>query len=148
TYDIVEDTCQDGIFNGSDSILHNAITVAFPSDVPPLPSPAIAAMKAGAQQQADHWEEAALMYEHVLKFGMKTMDTTLTKPLSDYLKYACSMSSPGAAVEDSCPAFGIEELRKAGLLQIVNKSLHYAGIAADPPDPDFEGPSVPGSIES
>ena len=42
SYDIVEDTCQDGTFNGSDSVLRNAFTVEFPDGVPPLPSAAIA----------------------------------------------------------------------------------------------------------
>jgi len=62
TYDIIEDTCQDGVVDGSDSILSNAFEVVIPTDVPVLPDPRIQQMKSGATAQEAHFASTAKAY--------------------------------------------------------------------------------------
>ncbi|NLE99072.1 MAG: hypothetical protein GX596_13960, partial [Propionibacterium sp.] len=153
TYDIVEDTCQDGIFNGTDSILSNAFEVVIPTDIPVLPDPQIQAMKSGATAQAEHWASAALAYE---AFFAATTAYSLISDATNfqgfYLTYVCAFlpEIEGSPVSPWCPtvsASDVMRLQAAVVKTIVDRSSHYRGIAADPPDPNFQDPSVPGPRE-
>ncbi|MCB7135811.1 PKD domain-containing protein [Cellulosimicrobium marinum] len=160
TYDVVEDTCQNGVFDGSDSIQREAFSVAIPSSVPDLPSGAIAAMKSAAAAEADHWREAALAYT-VLFTVYSTYELVSAAMVRDmagfmqfYLTYVCSTplvpAAPGGApVSPWCPTVSIQDtlrLQMEVVRTVVNHSRHYEGIAADPPDPDFADPVLPGTV--
>lgn len=149
TYDIVEDTCQDGVFDGSDTILRDAFEVVIPTDVPVLPDPRIQQLKSAATAQAEHWTSAAQAY--ALLFA----GTTAYSLVSDarnlagfYLTYVCSFlpSISGGPVDVYCPTVGPRDLIRLQLdvvKTIVDRASYYNGIAADPPDPDFAAPAVP-----
>lgn len=150
TYDVVEDTCQNGVFDGSDSILPNAFTVTIPTDVPVLPSAAIAAMKGDAAAQRDHWVEAAEAYSALFAAYMTySLVSDAFDPLGFYLTYVCSVPGLMPTVPDSpitiwCPTLSIQDTLRLQLevvKTIVDKAANYAGIAADPPDPDFLEPA-------
>ncbi|GEM_PF-1790686 len=158
TYDVVEDTCQNGVFDGSDTILREAFSVRFPSDVPPLPDPAIAAMKAGATDQAEHWRTAAYAYAALLSAHIGySMASGFTGPglggklVNFYLTYVCLAIPTPYPADWYCPTVGVNlmtELYVGVVLTILNQSDHYAGIAADPPDPDFVGPALVGPVDT
>ncbi|WP_454042299.1 PKD domain-containing protein [Cellulosimicrobium sp. Marseille-Q8652] len=160
TYDVVEDTCQNGVFDGSDSIRREAFSVAIPSSVPDLPGGAIAAMKSAASAEADHWRDAALAYT-VLFTAYSTYELVSSAMVRDmkgfmmfYLTYVCSTplvpAAPGGSpVSPWCPTVSIQDtlrLQMEVVRTVVNHSRHYEGIAADPPDPDFVDPALPGPV--
>lgn len=163
TYDIVEDTCQDGVFDSSngeqgfDSILTNAFTVEYPGGVPPLPSAAITAMKDGAREQSAYWTGTAAMYFVLFAVetvrDLKAMD--LKTRMGRYLNFYCLLD-PGIEgspmpVTPWCPTvsiLGATELRAAVVKTILDKALNYSGIAADPPDFDYADPSVPAPVDT
>ncbi|MBD5784737.1 PKD domain-containing protein [Cellulosimicrobium terreum] len=162
TYDVVEDTCQNGIFDGSDSIQREAFSVQIPSSVPALPSGAIAGMKTAAAAEADHWRDAALAYT-VLFTVYSTYELVSSAMVRDmagfmqfYLTYICSVPAVSASPEGSpisihCPTASIQDtlrLQMEVVRTVVNHSRHYEGIAADPPDPDFADPAMPGPVTS
>ncbi|WP_125775624.1 PKD domain-containing protein [Antribacter gilvus] len=162
TYDLVEDTCQNGVFDGSDTILTNAFRVEIPNGVPPLPNGAIQQMKAGATAQAEHWNDAALSYA-VLFTAYSTYELVSAAMVKDmksfmqfYLTYICSTpllpSDPnGGPVTPWCPTVSIQDslrLQLEVVRSIVNKANHYEGIAADPPDPAYTEPMAAGPVAS
>jgi uncharacterized repeat protein (TIGR01451 family) len=156
TYDVVEDTCQNTVFDGSDTILHNAFTVTIPTDVPPLPSGAIAAMKGDAAAQAAHWAQAAAGYSALFTAYMTyTLVSDALDPVGFYLTYICSIPNLMPSIPDSpitpwCPTVSIQDTLKlmhAVVKTILDKAANYSGIAADPPDPQFVEPAFLGEID-
>ncbi|GAA3946756.1 PKD domain-containing protein [Microbacterium soli] len=147
-YDIVEDTCQDGIFNGTDSILRNAFEVVIPTDIPILPDLRIQEMKAGATAQGEFWARAAI--DHSIVFAAITTYqlTSVTNWVDFYMTYVCEAmpTIEGSPVTPWCPTVGIMDtiqLELDAVKLLVDRALYYRGIAADPPDPDFAEPSLP-----
>ncbi|MBD8078372.1 PKD domain-containing protein [Cellulosimicrobium arenosum] len=163
TYDVVEDTCQNGIFDGSDTIAREAFSVQIPSSVPDLPGSAIAGMKSAASAEADHWNDAALAYSAL--FALVTTYELVSPFMGGsagaslvqfYLTYVCSVpaisaSPEGMPVSVHCPTASIQDtlrLRLEVVRTVANHARHYEGIAADPPDPDFADPALPGAVAS
>ncbi|MCM3659930.1 PKD domain-containing protein [Georgenia satyanarayanai] len=146
TYDLVEDTCQNGVLDGSDSLLSPAFEVVLPTGVPLLPDPAIQAMKGAAEEQADHWVDAAMAYT---AFFAVTQGYLLASDarnlLSFYLTYVCLALPEGIW----CPTPSVTDvwrMQAAVVKTIIDRATYYEGIAADPPDPDFTEPAVPAPI--
>ena len=144
TYDIVEDTCQDGEFNGSDTILSPAFEVVIPTDIPVLPDPQIQAMKAAAGEQAEHFESMARSY--ALFAALASNPRNFKKFFSTYMctfrpRVPDAMEIPGC--NKTNPRSPVQQIQLAALKVIVDRASHFTGIAADPPDPSFADPSVP-----
>ncbi|MEE6296008.1 PKD domain-containing protein [Georgenia wangjunii] len=156
TYDIVEDTCQDGVLNGSDSVLRNAFSVTIPTDVPILPNAAIAAMKSDAEAQAEHWLNAAKAYAAFFAAATTYMAVSDAMSLTGfYLTYVClvlpSHPDPNIPITWYCPTVSLTDtirLQLAAVKTIVDHASYYAGIAADPPDPDFADPSTLAAVDA
>ncbi|MDR1440793.1 MAG: PKD domain-containing protein [Bifidobacteriaceae bacterium] len=157
TYDIIEDACQDGQFNvGVDSIQQRAFTVRPPADplAPPDPNSgqAIRALKNAAGTAAADLVSTATKWEWFWKIydalpgvpavidGPGTvivyfMNAAICVRLGPYLGTVCrvllAQTPPGQAWTIRT---GIQGL-------ILKEARAYAGIAADPPDPNFTEPA-------
>ena len=119
TYAIVEDACQD-------TFRSPAFTVSVPAGVPTLPS--IAALKADAATQQAQWAATHANYKNLFDLAEAiSILGALTDPVDAFL-YAFQKSF--------IAAFGDPTAATLGLL--INTSMHYGGIAADPPDPSFD----------
>lgn len=154
-YDIVYDTCQNGVFDpAADDRYEAAVTVTVPSifrDAPTSP------LKVQANAQAEHWIE---MHDS-LEAAFAGMDAIallaeVGKSAKDGLAEALKELALGIA-DSTVPveAVGGKELPpdlyadmldyvKERALQLTTEQLaHYTAIVADPPDPGFRThPSV------
>ena len=150
TYDLVEDTCQDGVFNpATDYVLENAFTVTIPSDIPMMPiNPQLAAIKAGAGQQFALWEKAPT---YIRALGFLTVLLTAATSIED-LVYDQVFNIAGWAI--TCNSIGDCNFNPFGgmgelyghfnnmALVAMGKANYYRGLRDDPPNPDFASPVV------
>lgn len=142
TYGVVYDECQNGRFDaGVDKLFYPAIEVVIPVDIPPA-DPRIAQIKARAQQQADSWNylveavdaiELLLEIKGYLECAAGGVASCAMSLITDHLK-----STLEKALMD---AFGLTDPKEAAKDAVLDTISHYGGIAADPPDPDFQQPS-------
>ncbi|MFC0197317.1 PKD domain-containing protein [Microbacterium arthrosphaerae] len=157
TYDIVEDTCQNGVFDGSDTIRRDAFTVEIDLSIPALPNAEILAMKDAASGEAAQWKATAfaagalfIVHQFLELKGAATPDPDNMGQfyINFYLTYVCSVPGLMPTIPDSpitpwCPTVGIQDVVKLQMDTVkaaVDKAAHYSAIAADPPDPDFAQP--------
>ena len=137
TYDLVEDTCQNGVIDGSDTILSPAFEVVLPTGVPLLPDPAIQAMKGAAQEQADHWAGAAQAYAAFFAGTMiYSLVSDLRNPAGFYLTYVCLvMPSVSKPVDPWCPTASVTDviaLQLAVVKTIVDRASPTAASLSSP----------------
>ena len=157
TYDIVEDTCQNGVFDGSDTVARDAFTVEIDLSIPALPNAEILAMKEAARGEAAQWQATAfaagalfIVHQFLELKGAATPDPENMGQfyINFYLTYVCSVpglmpSTPDSPITPWCPTVGIQDAVKLQMDTVkaaVDKAAHYDAIAADPPDPDFAEP--------
>lgn len=123
TYAVIYDECQDGFFDpGVDFVADPAIQVSVASGVPPLPS--LTAFKADAAEQASHWEEAHLAF-HALFILAKVIDGATIAGRVDAFLFGFNLVA-------------LHPFEDLALKAAENTYKHYRGLAADPPDPDFQ----------
>ena len=127
TYDIVEDVCQDGVFNAGDTILSPAFTVEITTDVPPLPY--FQEIKDHAQAEADYWFDTFAYTQYRL---MLLDAVQLYQALLDPTEGELWLIQEVFQIE-----LGTPDPKEAVLQSLLDKTRYYLGIAADPPDPDF-----------
>jgi len=154
-YTVWIDECQDGTYQaGVDSIVAN-ISVAIPSNIDPLASSAfaasLAATKAAATQQQNHWAQAASYYAGLFAvFDAITAISIATDP-ADFLLFACTNVNldTGTVYCSLADAWGGLLKLQFGVLQtIANQAFYYKGIAADPPDSNFmEAPVLDSALQ-
>ncbi|MBI4321465.1 MAG: PKD domain-containing protein [Chloroflexi bacterium] len=133
-YDVVIDNCQDGYFDpGQDYILGFGSQVAFrvniPANVPVLPSASIVAAKNRAAQEYVNWER--------MHGGLWVLFQA-----HEVMEVVGAMMSPSEAViwltgQIVQQATGVDP-KKVALINVLNQASHYRGLAADPPDPNFQ----------
>lgn len=125
TYSIAIDECQDGQLGAEDSFVPDAFRVV--SDVVGPELPDIGSLKANAALQATRYEHAVLLWKALLALSEK------------------GGGSAGKAygyVKKILFGVGLPNPADIATLALGNKGKHYAGIAADPPDPAFDQATV------
>lgn len=126
TYDIVYDTCQDGIFDPEvDTAFPNAITVTLP-EVLPAPDAALADVKAAAYHEYVTWKLASRIMDWIWKLNQKAV------------KGGCKAGNPTACALKYGKFYSVVQEKFAGLL--ANEGQHWLAIYEDPPNPDFDRP--------
>ncbi|MFG3690423.1 PxKF domain-containing protein [Micromonospora sp. NPDC047740] len=129
-FDVVFDTCQDGVFQPEDdAVFSRAIKVEIPAELPP-PDAALTSLKAAAYQEYESWKNTQRIMNGVWKLVQKA------------LKNGCKAGNPTACALKYGNYFNPIQEQFNGLL--LNQGQHYLGIYEDPPNPDFDQPVVPG----
>ncbi|MEM7468423.1 MAG: PKD domain-containing protein [Pseudomonadota bacterium] len=150
TWDIVEDHNQNNIFDLGDSVLRNAFTVNLSTNVPDFMSSAqIAAIKLNASASRGQLESAKAFLDGS-RFAAGAIEAGFEGGIEAAIEFARD-----ELVNQFLPCRSIEECGLAyaqGLLpetpvewgfRVIDDAVedmvgHYAGIAADPPDPAFQ----------
>ena len=163
-YAVVYDECQDGRFDATyDKVFDPAFRVNVPADIPQLPS-SIGKIKADAAAQKESWENMHTAYEwlfqasDLLKVAGKVWACGWDDLAINLLRFDGGPSSVFtcdtgdkhflvanlqiAGLVAKAAEFGMGWMtganpKKMTLQNIQNNAGHYAGIAADPPDPQF-----------
>lgn len=139
TYAVVYDECQNGRVDPEDRVFDPAFEVAIPASVPPLPA-SITAMKQSAQKEADFWK--ALLGTMVAYFAFAELHENLecaADPLDCFLGTEALLGYYLDWLKDRA---GLKaEPQEIMLTTVANSGKHYAGIAKDPPDPQFRQPT-------
>lgn len=145
TYSVVYDECQDGKFDADvDSVFENVITVEFPPGVIPPIDPAITALKGDASVQALHWRLMLESYNAYVA-AMELYDT-ISCLSGGFVSCAISMAMDKlkeAMVDTLMTAFGLVDPKVAAADVAEDYTRRWEGIRDDPPDPNFDEPSVP-----
>ncbi len=136
-YAVVYDECQDGKFNGIDSLFDPAFEVVIPANVPPLPA-SFFATKNAAKSSVIHWTKKCNEFDALLKYFelLGTLSFGSPKAIEKLLTKA--MDAVGKAVG---VATGVDP-KKGALQTCANMVKHYTALAADPADPDFQHSST------
>lgn len=141
-YAVVYDEGQNKKFDGPDKLFDPAFEVVIPIDAPALPSAAIAAMKSNAGAQAQSWGR--------LVTAVEAIETLIKlKEAYDCLRLGpagCAVSLATGWLQDQALAaarggLGLQDVKDAAKDVVLDTIAHYAGIKADPPDPQFRQPS-------
>jgi hypothetical protein len=159
---VVFDECQNGIVDDIDAVFDprcssndchlGGFEVVTPIDIPPLPSDGLTDLKQNAAREALHALaasaslDALLRITDALRFAQDADDIS-DQLLEFSLTYACSRVAltPGRPVPSYCPPArgdGPVTLHTAAVDVLLDMSSHYAGIAADPPDPRYGEPTA------
>jgi hypothetical protein len=139
TYMVIYDECQDGILDNEDTVFDPAFSVQIPADVPPIGN-YIVQLKEDAASQAAHWFSFYLPLKTLSTFlEYKDLVICILIPsiscvielIADFVQEKEQDALKGAVGLTSDP-------EEAVLNHIKNNYQHYLGIAADPPDPNFQ----------
>lgn len=118
---VVYDECEDGYFDAEDALFDPAFRVVVPEGaVPDLPG--LADLKAKAAQAEQEWRLFHKAVGWVFKFAGK-------KDKGNFLQKWIARAGKWGLLQDP---------RTAALNHILNVAERYKGIAADPPDPQFQ----------
>ena len=139
TYGVVFKACKDGIYHaGYDAFFSAAFEVVIPANIPVLPSASIAAIKAQANAEGAHWQ--------ILIDGLDALDKL--KKIKEAIEcvadpLGCAVGYVVGAIQDYAKAqimaaLGLVDPEEAAKNTVINVISHYGGIAADPPDPNFQ----------
>ena len=133
-YDIVFDTCQDGVFDTTDAVFHDAVHVDVPDGQVPPVDPSLRQMKDAARQQYMSWIKARLGLLAILKIqDAKTLASCLLSP-----SVMCLWKSKSWIKDyDAAKAKGPNKVKAIALHEMMNQAKHYFGIWQDPADPAF-----------
>jgi alpha-tubulin suppressor-like RCC1 family protein len=127
-YDVVYDTCQDGNYDPQyDTIFPRAVTVTLP-EVLPLADRGINAIKDEAREEYESWLAT--------KWTMRALFLLADQAL----KTECMAGSPTGCVLKHMSHFSDVKQRFIGLL--TSQANHYLAIAEDPPDANFDRPTL------
>ena len=127
-YDVVYDTCQDGNYDSAyDTIFPGAVTVTLP-DVLPLADGGITAIKDEAREEYHSWLAT--------KYTMQGLFILADRAL----KTECMAGSPTACVLKNINHFS--GVKQRFLQLVTSQANHYLAIAEDPPDANFDKPTL------
>jgi len=134
-YDVVYDTCQDGIVGFEDEIWYDAITVDVPDGQLPPVNDSIRRIKDAAREEYAQWLKTHMGLTALFKF-------------EDALEIAsCILApSPGCLAGviamiydvDSVMAQSSNWIEDQSLKLVMNRAKNYGAIWQDPADPDFD----------
>ncbi len=138
TYDVVFDTCQDGVYDDrEDTIFPDAITVKVPDGDLPAPDPSIANLKEKARQEYVSW----LATHTVLLAAMKA------SKVGDFVKCfadpsgGCLSEILAAMTGKTSPVFKAK-VQGDVLNLVMNEAKSFGAIWKDPPDAAFDQPTA------
>jgi hypothetical protein len=170
-YAVVYDECQNGTFDaGVDALFDPAIRVEIPEDVPDLPTNAFEQVKKAAGDQGAKYRDTAIKFTVLMMLynfyslviepirsgvGPENPYSWGAEQLTNLqLTYACmaypnphnpnnnpDISTPAWAL---CPTASIHDvigLQLAVFKSLIDQAAHWEGIAADPPNPNFQDPA-------
>ncbi|MEW5869153.1 MAG: PKD domain-containing protein [Chloroflexota bacterium] len=136
TYAVIYDECQDEIYDpGTDFLLDPAFEVIIPADVPALPS--IQAVKDLAVARSDYWSDAKFYLNALFKLA-DWIDANGEKLGEDPLESIHKPFTAALEVYHDTMEHFFPDPKEIAMTQLANAISHWQGIAADPPDPDFE----------
>lgn len=135
-YAVIYDECQDEVYDENiDFLLDPAFEVIIPANVPALPN--FQGVKQNATQQAEHWAKAHSYYSKFftltewIEFFVGKVGTDPNERLNKAFAFALELFSKTADTYLIDP-------KETALTQLLNASNHWKGIAADPPDLNFQ----------
>src|SRR5436190_2087060 len=140
TYGVVYDECQNGIFDvGTDTLFYPAFEVVIPANIGPLPPSSIAATKAAADAQANSWTKLIDTISAIEKLMeiKDTIECLSGGPLGCLASMAVDKFKE-FIIQTAMDALGLIDPKEAAKDVVVDTIGHYGGIAADPPDPNFQ----------
>ena len=133
-YDIVYDTCQDGVLDRADEIFSEAVLVDVPDgEVPPV-DPSLRRLKDAAREEYATWLKMHIGLTALFKLeDAKSIATCLLAPSLDCLFEVLTIIYD----LDTARAKGEDWLEGVVLGEIMNTAKHYGAIWQDPADPAF-----------
>ena len=140
TYSVVIDECQDGELGPEDTVQEDVFRVTSEVVGPQLPN--IDDLKDAARDRAAHFETMAYLWSELLA-------------LNDAVTWMGAMTGLGGVlpivhmlVSKALVALGLPDPGAVLTMHLGNLGRKWTGIAADPPDPAFDQPSVLGPTAS
>ncbi|KAB8182154.1 hypothetical protein FH610_024740 [Microbispora catharanthi] len=132
-YAVVVDTCQDGYFDAADDSWYSGQIEVLALARTPAPDAALASLKSAAldeyQAYRERWLDA--------RAAGDMLDTAL--------QGGCALGNPVACALEK-KDFSTPIHRKFANLQF-SRAIHYIGIYADPPNPEFDRPVIPEKVD-
>ncbi|GAB3910778.1 hypothetical protein GCM10027612_87250 [Microbispora bryophytorum subsp. camponoti] len=132
-YAVVVDTCQDGYFDAADDSWYSGQIEVLALARTPAPDAALASLKSAALEEYDRYRE-------------RWLDARAAGDmLETALQGGCALGNPVACALEK-KDFSSPMHRKFANLQF-SRAIHYIGIYADPPNPDFDQPVIPEKVD-
>ena len=134
-YDIVFDTCQDGIVDREDTIFSDAFTVDVPDgNVPPV-DPSLRLMKDKAREEYATWLKMHMGLTALFKVeDAKSLAECILAPSQECLEaILVSIFGPKDPY-----ARNVDKIQDLALNLVANKAANYGAIWKDPADPDYK----------
>ena len=144
TYGVVYDECQNGVFDvGEDTLFYPAFEVVIPANISNLPPSSIAATKAAAGAQATSWNRLmkTVSYIETLMEVKETLECLSGGPFGCLASMAVDKFKE-MIIKAAMDSLGLIDPKDAAKDVVLDTISHYGGIAADPPDPNFQQPDV------
>jgi len=143
-YAVIMDECQNNKYDPGQDFYGEEFSVRIPAVVDPLQTAAFAAqlgaVKASAAAESVRAEHAWEAFDALFQaFMINTIVGAATDPI-DFMLFACGNIDPNTlmpycSVEDAIQ--GLFDIRNGMRGVMLTNVLHYQGIAADPPDPNY-----------
>ncbi|MCB1030323.1 MAG: hypothetical protein KDA95_03245 [Acidimicrobiales bacterium] len=136
-YGVVIDNCQDKVFDPAfDTFIPNAFRVTSDVLVPPID---IGAIKADAAQRAGNWKEAQYTFAGMV-FIANAWE--LYGAMTDGIEMLIFMVQNVVAKANDFP-----DPKAVAQDLLISTQRHWGGIAADPPNYNYDQPVAPGSVD-
>ena len=137
TYGVVYKRCKDGIFHADeDAFFYPAFEVVIPANILALP-PSFSPLKQFAEAAMPYWSKAQTVLEAYEKLQkLKAAIECLQNLVACGVNYAVTSMIEYAKAQ-VMGALGLRDPKEAAKATAIDMFTHYAGIAADPPDPNF-----------
>ena len=141
SYAVIYDECQNGRLDPEDAVFDPAFAVAIDADVPPLPN-SFQSVKLDAFQQAQQWRLiTAFMRVLFVLLDIRSFNSAVKGLLRGGENGEYAMKVLFYFLNKTYGLILGADPKEAALVATLNNARHYSGIAADPPDPNFEQPT-------
>ena len=138
TYGVVYKRCLDGKFHANeDAFFYPAFEVVIPANILALPQ-SFSPLKQFAEAAMPYWAKAKTVLEAYEKLQkLKAAIECIQNLLGCAVDYAVNGMIEYAKAQ-AMAALGLRDPKEAAKATAVDMFTHYAGIAADPPDPNYQ----------
>ncbi|HEX6165048.1 MAG TPA: PKD domain-containing protein, partial [Vicinamibacterales bacterium] len=138
TYGVVYKRCMDGKFHANeDAFFYPAFEVVIPAEIMALP-PSFSPIKQFAEDAMPYWSKARTLMEAYEKLEkIKAAIECVQNLVACGVNYAVD-SMINYAKAQVMGALGLRDPKEAAKATAIEMFTHYAGIAADPPDPNYQ----------
>lgn len=143
-YDVVFDTCQDGVVGPGDAVFADAITVDVPDgQVPPVDA-SLRQLKDAAREEYAQWLKTHMALTALFKYDKaKSIASCILAPTSDCLSgILLKLYAPKSPLKA-----GTSWIQTSTLKLVANEAKHYGAIWHDPADPAFTTPTTLAPVE-